>query len=418
MITRIEALNFRCLRHVSQPVAPFQVLVGPNASGKTTFLDVVALLGKLVSDGPGAAVRERTSNFRDIVTGRIGDRIELAIEARIPEKLITNELDTVRYEVKLGLGDGDEVLILGEYLRLKSTNERRASTTRALFPSVLEVPDTLFMKTSKGQSRSVLVISKPEGKKSDNFSPEPTEPAGKKFIHSFRLGPRKSALGNLVEDEERFPRATWFKEFLTASVQQFVLNSLYLRRASPPNQGTGFRTDGSNLPWVIHRLRRQDPERFQRWVEHVQTALPDIQTIDTIQRDDDKHRYLVIDYAGGLRVPSWMISDGTLRLLALTLPAYITDFKGVYLIEEPENGIHPRAVETVIQSLSSVYEAQVLVASHSPVVLSKVKPAEVLCFAKRSDGSTDIVAGSEHPSLRSWRGVPDFSVLYASGVLG
>ncbi len=48
MITLVEALNYRCLRHISQPLGPFHVLVGPNASGKTTFLDVIAFLGRLV----------------------------------------------------------------------------------------------------------------------------------------------------------------------------------------------------------------------------------------------------------------------------------------------------------------------------------------------------------------------------------
>jgi predicted ATPase len=33
MITRIEALGYRCLRYISQPLGPFHVLVGPNASG-------------------------------------------------------------------------------------------------------------------------------------------------------------------------------------------------------------------------------------------------------------------------------------------------------------------------------------------------------------------------------------------------
>ena len=56
MITRIEALCYRCLRYVSQPLGPFHVLVGPNASGKTTFLDVIAFLGRLVSDGVDAAI--------------------------------------------------------------------------------------------------------------------------------------------------------------------------------------------------------------------------------------------------------------------------------------------------------------------------------------------------------------------------
>ncbi len=51
MLQRIEALNYRSLRYVSQELRPFQVLVGPNASGKSTFLDVVALLSDFVRHG-------------------------------------------------------------------------------------------------------------------------------------------------------------------------------------------------------------------------------------------------------------------------------------------------------------------------------------------------------------------------------
>src|SRR5205807_6568994 len=101
---------------------------------------------------------------------------------------------------------------------------------------------------------------------------------------------------------------------------------------------------------------------------------------------DDRHRYLEICYQGGLRVPSWMASDGTLRLLALTILAYLPQFDGVYLIEEPENGIHPIAVETLYQSLSSVYDAQILLATHSPVILSLAEADKVLCFKKTASG--------------------------------
>lgn len=41
MIRLVEALHYRCLRYVRQPLDDFQVLVGPNASGKSTFLDVL-----------------------------------------------------------------------------------------------------------------------------------------------------------------------------------------------------------------------------------------------------------------------------------------------------------------------------------------------------------------------------------------
>lgn len=103
MITLIEAKNFRCLRDIHQQLGPFHVLVGPNASCKTTFLDVIAFLGQLVSEGLDAAIYERTQSFRDLTWGRDGDGFELAIELAIPEerrsKLKNKEFNTVRYEV-------------------------------------------------------------------------------------------------------------------------------------------------------------------------------------------------------------------------------------------------------------------------------------------------------------------------------
>jgi predicted ATPase len=83
MITLIEARNYRCLRYIHQPLGPFHVLVGPHASGKSTFLDVIAFLGKLVSDGLETAIFERTWNIKDLIWGRQGNGFELAIEAAI-----------------------------------------------------------------------------------------------------------------------------------------------------------------------------------------------------------------------------------------------------------------------------------------------------------------------------------------------
>ena len=113
-----------------------------------------------------------------------------------------------------------------------------------------------------------------------------------------------------------------------------------------------------------------------------------------------------------------MASDGTLRLLALTLPAYLGDFEGIYLIEEPENGIHPGAVESMFQSLSSVYDGQILLATHSPVILSVADLKSVLCFAKSDHEATAIVRGGQHPALQDWQGETNLGVLFAAGVLG
>ncbi|GAB4128029.1 MAG: hypothetical protein Kow001_23020 [Acidobacteriota bacterium] len=234
----------------------------------------------------------------------------------------------------------------------------------------------------------------------------------------FRVAADKAALASLPEDEERFPVATWFRRLLIEGMQRLMLSSEAMRLPSPPGRARGYLPDGSNLPWVVHALKKEHPDRLQDWVAHVREALPDVERIETREREEDRHRYLVLTYRNGLTIPSWLVSDGTLRLLALTLLAYIPDLSGIYLVEEPENGIHPRAVETVYQSLSSVYGAQVLLATHSPVILSMAKPAEILCFARDEQGATDIAAGDEHPRLKEWRGKLDLGTLFASGILG
>lgn len=420
MISLIEAWNYRSLRYIHQPVGPFHVLIGANASGKTTFLDVVSFLGRLVSEGVETAVRERTENFLDLLWGRTGQRFELAIEACLPEtiraKLGREPIGAIRYEVAIGApsaSDTEEIGILSERVFLLPARKQQ-EVLRELFPAPMMPPESILHKTVKGWKSVVSKIY--EG--NDNFNPE-NKPSGKKgWVASFKFGHRKSALGNLPPDEEQFPASTWLKTLLTEGVQPFILNSLLIRRPSPPNQRRGFRTDGSNLPWVVHDLSRRHEAKFGDWISHLQTALPDLAMVTTQLRPEDHHRYLVLEYQGGLRVPAWGASDGTLRLLALTLPAYIPDFQGIYLIEEPENGIHPKAVETVFQSLSSVYDAQLLLASHSPVILGCAPSESILCFAKNEEGATDVVSGPNHPRLLEWKGETNLGVLFAAGVLG
>ncbi|BCV20946.1 methylation-associated defense system AAA family ATPase MAD3 [Moorella sp. Hama-1] len=415
MIHAIEALNFRCLHYVRQQLRSFNVLVGPNASGKTTFLDTVAFLGDLLSNGLEAAVQQRTSNFRDLVWLQGERPLEIAVNFIIPEKrrrlTLYKDYDVCRYEISVGLdGDTGEISISGEKVLLKKL-EPATPLQLEFFPMQPPIPDTIL--TPRSARNIKMVVNKVPGG-NDNFYSE----TDKGWAPSFKLGARKSALANLPDDESRFPVATWLKGMLMEGIQRMVLNSMLMRKPSPPGQPRNFRPDGSNLPWVIDNLAKSAPNLFQDWIMHLRTALPDLEDIKTIERPEDRHRYLVVRYRGGLEVPSWMVSDGTLRLLALTLPAYIPDLSGIFLIEEPENGIHPRAIETVFQSLSSVYSAQVLLATHSPVILSVAEPEQVLCFAKTDQGETSVVRGTEHPALKEWRGETNLGVLFAGGVLG
>lgn len=277
MIRTVEALNFRCLRYVRQDLDDFHVLVGPNASGKTAFFDVLCFLGQLVSKGLEAAVRDRTENLRDLVWGRQGDRFELAIEVQIPEELRGLLEDPgwrrCRYEVAVGIDSKtEENAILSErvlFLTETSPPHETVAGQRFMFPQP-RVPPTTILKPLRAKGTKTIVNKRPGG--TDNFYSE----RGRGWEPVYRLGPRKSALGNLPEDESMFPVSTWLKRTLVDGIQSLVLNSALMRRPSPPGWGRGFRTDGSNLPWVVEDLARRSPARKEGWLAHLRTALPDL----------------------------------------------------------------------------------------------------------------------------------------------
>jgi predicted ATPase len=427
MIRRIEALNYRCLRYVSQPLEHFHVLVGPNASGKSTFLDVLGLVRDLLAWGLDDAIlaREdlrgsigRARRVEELIFNQIADRFELAIELEIPNELRNPKADTyyqvARYEIAIGKdSENGELTIVNETLWLCPEPVSRNTSQASLFPNESAPPaSVLSERARKGRYK---VISKSEsGHHTFN-----SETRILSTSSALRVGFRRSALANLLQDEKHFPVALWVQNLLMEGIHVLALNSAAMRRPSSPSVPRTFRMDGSNLPLVVRDLRNHYEEDFKDWLEHLRTVLPDLQTIDVVERPEDRHLYLNVHYSSLEHpVPSWLLSDGTLRLLALTLLAYLPHHQKVYLIEEVENGIHPRAIKAVFQSLSSVYDGQVLLATHSPLIVGLTKQEQVLCFAKNPSGATSIVCGSEHPKLKDWRGQVDLGTLYAAGVLG
>jgi predicted ATPase len=426
MIRRIEALNYRCLRYISQPLGHFHVLVGPNASGKSTFLDVVGLIRDFLTMGLDDAILAREDTIESIgrargldelIFNQITDRFELAVELEIPEKLRESASNghyrAARYEVAFGKNrENGELTIINEALWLCPTPPPGSKREQLLlFPNEPTPPEHLL--TARKRKGWLKVVSKTESG-NDYFYSEIGN-----WNSSFRIGSRKAALANLFEDEKRFPIALWVRSILMEGIHVLALNSAAMRRPSSPSVSRTFRVDGSNLPLVVRDFRKESDSDFKEWLEHVRTVLPDVQNIDVIERPEDRHLYLAVRYSSLEQpVPSWLLSDGTLRLLALTLLAYLPHRQEVYLIEEVENGVHPRAIEGVFESLSSVYDGQVLLATHSPLIVSKAERAQILCFAKNPSGATSIVRGSEHPKLRDWQGQVDMGTLYAAGVLG
>ena len=372
-LRRICAINYRCLRKVDVELDQFHVFVGANGTGKSALFDVLLFTRDLLESGLDSAVDERTSDFRDLVWGRPNRNLRFkfvfeldvpdTIKERIPESCDRFTVSIAVQEMKKGLS-----------ATLDASLERR-----------------------DGGGKSIGSVLRDRWKTRIKFD-------------------STSSFEAAVEFENPFVSRHIERTF--SRIQEVALEGRLLRQASLSRWRRQMPTSTSfsrALPWLVHRLQRY-PTRFRNWKKHIRTVITDLRDVRVDIREDNRHSYLTAIYRDGLEVPSWSLSDGTLRLLALTIIAYLPEYGRSYLIEEPENGIHPLAIEAIYRSLSSAYSSQVLIATHSPVLLACTEPKELLCFSKRG-GETQIIRGDQHPRLAHWQSAADVDLLFASDVL-
>lgn len=414
MITRIEATNYRCFEKLAVPMESFNVLAGANGSGKTTLLDIPVLIGDLLdSANVSAAFMERllergarASSLNELLFRGSGTTFVLAIEAQLPAEIVSRlqsvssaGLSHVRYEVRIEVDRGRQLRVKNENLFAFPADETYETT---------RLP---FQGDNAQQRNWRFIVSRDYGGPTA-FRPEI------KGAHERTSDVDDTLLGFArlqYESDTEFPAGRWLLDTLLKDVVFLTPEWEDLRKPSRPGLPTRLMASGENVPWLA--LRLQDSEdRFQQWLEHVQTALPQITNIEVREREEDHHAYFRVTYEGGFVVTSTGLSEGTLRILALTLIPYADETPGLLIVEQPEDGIHPQAIEAVMQSLRSLYDGQVWVSTHSPIVLADRDMDELLLTRLERDGSVTITPGPQHPRLAKWKGALDLGTLFATGV--
>jgi predicted ATPase len=432
VITRIEATRYRCFDKLDVELGDFRVLVGANGSGKTTLLDVPVLFGDLLRErtisaaftGPRDGRAPRATALRELIFQGQGDFFILAVEASLPERIARDLLEGmsekvrsredrrpthIRYELRLQVFNETDLQVQNEYLFVfPSAHAPTRAVTDANAPR---------MHGEINPSRNWRFILKREYGAEAEYTPETAQrPRQTKSM----VSPQQLALPRVqFESQSDFPSARWFFDLLVEDSVFFNPDWNSLRVASPPGLSkTQVLGSGKNAPWLALELWKTEPDRFALWKTHVHLALPQISDLSVHEREDDHHAYFRVRYGDRYDVPSSGLSDGTLRILVLTLLAYITRPPRFLVTEEPENGIHPKAIEAVLQGLSSIYDSQVIVSSHSPVVLAQTELAQILAARIRDDGACEVIPGPQHPRLADWKGEVSLSTLFAAGVLG
>lgn len=161
--------------------------------------------------------------------------------------------------------------------------------------------------------------------------------------------------------------------------------------AGPPELAS----DGTGLSALIDYLLRHDRARFNALEDALRQRLPDLKDL-TISTPQPAARALTFRMKEGFELPVSRTSVGAQLLVFFLALSYHPSPPGIILLEEPENGVHPRRLEDVLRLLRDItkgmhcgHPAQVILTTHSPYLLDHVNldEDEVLVFRRNDDGS-------------------------------
>jgi predicted ATPase len=397
-LIELEVENFRSLRKVRLPLGPLNVLVGPNGAGKSNVLEVFRFLADVIRTDLEPALDER-GGFDEVVFWG-GDQPPSSIQIKLMATW-------TRYSSPSAPDEYD--------LRIARRRSQRSTETS------LSRRETFQFKRTKGRGRRITITGQKVevlGIGSDDGT------SSERSIGIRRLSSGLSTLPRLA-DEEGGTEVTTMAGHLR-SFRVFDVNVGAARRpAKIYSPGARPRLDDAagNLAEFLLALADTSGDHLAALVDDATQVLPQLKDIGFEFPSGPAREAVVVLHERGLRrsTPLADASYGTIRLLGLLALLYDPHPPALTCVEEIDHGLHPQALELLIERLREASErTQFLIATHSPAFADRLKPEELVICERRSDGSSVIPALSTRQieeTVAESEGLP-LGDLWFSGALG
>jgi len=373
VLENLEIRGFKSIRQAKlQNLPRLSVFFGPNAAGKSNLLDAVQALSRI---GTARTIAEA---LQDPIRG-------YPIESfSFPQGGLPALLSMAQPEFRLGAR-----------LRIeKECFEYRVTVRIDPQSGSLSVADEyLAVLTSTGAVKGNALIEQQEGQLRIRRKSKPAhprqEPVG--LNHTLLSDPRLSGVEYKGVERCRRELQRWRTYYLDPRVS--------MRRAATPAEVEDIGVLGEDVAPFLYRLRAEKEKQFHAVVRTLRTLVPSVEDVSV---DLDKRRGTldIVIRQDGIEYSSRIVSEGTLRLLALCALAVNPWAGSLLAFEEPENGVHPRRLELIAELLAGLaleQGRQVLVTSHSPLFCSAIlrlqqkHPGDIGLFrVRQSAGGTEI----------------------------
>lgn len=404
MLIAFSLRNFKSFREANLPLGPLTVLIGANAAGKSNAIEALRLLSWLAQGQKLASIQYAVNSADRVVRGRIEDLCHRG-ETKFSLGCRTDNLPWNRLEMQLSVRDG-ELHITGEQVDDLREN----------------LPLYTMDRPSQGLSADAGVAynnfarggNKPHVTVSDQMAV---------FVQfesavRFEAGHRKA--------QETIPA-------VARRLQTTLSSILFLDPAPARMREYSFINDkrllgdGTNLSSVLHRLwghegeSGKEPFATQRRaiLEFIQ-SLPE-QDISGMSFLDGPRGEVMVQlqetFGGTPKVyDASLLSDGTLRVLAIAAAMLSAPEGSLVVIEEIDNGVHPSRARHLLDNIRTVAERRklrVLLSTHNPAMLDALPdaavPDVVFCYRDLESGASKLIRMNS---------IPDVPELLVQGSLG
>ena len=183
---------------------------------------------------------------------------------------------------------------------------------------------------------------------------------------------------------------------------------------------------GGNLADLLKTFLDRDAAGFDAMIEALQFIVPYVANIRAdVWKDMVERRSLIqmterFSAGRDAVLPGWVMSGGTLRLLALLAALRNPEGPSVLFIEELENGLDPRAIGFVVDEIRNAITAgdrQVVLTTHSPYLLDKLA-IEHIVMTERPDGGPPVFRRpAKENEIKQWATKFAPGSLYSMGLL-
>ena len=348
MLNRLTVRGFKSLRDVTVDLPKLAVLFGPNAAGKSNLVDAVHALSWLgnartLFDALGGPLPIRGHAFEafSMAPDGLPALLQRGSARFTLEADLASERGAYRYRIapEIDFGSG-HLSVADEYLAQLSAAGNPKGT------AAIERVDANLHVRRKG---------KPAHPRQEPLRQN----------HSILSDRSLSGAGYPWLEHVRTELLNWRTYYFEPRMA--------MRTEESPADVYDIGVHGEYIAAFLYKLRAEHQKHFDAVVRTVRSIVPSIKSL-SVDLDQRRGTLNLLIRQAGVDYSSRVVSEGTLRVLALCTIALNPWSDSLLALEEPENGVHPRRIELIARLLFSLAERrQVVVTTHSPLFVDAIR---------------------------------------------